>query len=263
MPATHSPLSIPAQEPFSLSASLNKMVERKKLVLRANKYKNKEDRGGVAYLLKTIRRGNVVFDIGAHKGGYLYFMRQQVGTKGGVYAFEPQQLLYEYLQKIKSTLQWTNVLVEPFAVSDLEGEATLYVPYNQGRQSSPGATIIDSLQGTLIQRTETVTTIALDVYCIYNDIKPSFLKIDVEGNELKVFKGAEKLLKYHKPHILFECEARHVGKERLFETLGHLKNLGYNGYFIYGDQALPVSQFSMEKHQVAGSGVYCNNFIFE
>lgn len=263
MSVTRSSQSISINEPFSLSASLNKIVERKKLVLRANKYKNKEDRGGIAYLLNTVRRGHIVFDIGAHKGGYLYFMRQQVGTKGNVYAFEPQQLLYQYLQKIKTTLHWANVTVESFAVSDAEGEATLYVPYNHGRESSPGATIIDSLQGTLIQRTEPVTTIALDIYCIYNDIKPSFLKIDVEGNELKVFRGAEKLLKYHKPRILFECEARHVGKEQLFETLDRLKNLGYKGYFICGEEKLPLSQFQVEKYQAPDSGTYCNNFIFE
>lgn len=263
MPVSYSSLSAQMNEPFSLSASLNRMVERKKLVLRANKYKHKEDRGGVAYLLNTIKRGHIVFDIGAHKGGYLYFMRQQVGTKGGVYAFEPQQLLYEYLQKIKGSLQWSNVTVEPYAVSDTEGEAILYIPFNHGRQSSPGATIVDTFRDTSIQRKEPVTTIALDVYCICNDIKPSFLKIDVEGNELNVFRGAEKLLRYHKPHILFECEARHVGKDKLFETLGYLKNVGYTGYFICGEQRLPISQFSIEKYQGRNSGNYCNNFIFE
>ncbi len=263
MSVTYPQISIPRHDPFSFAEAINKMVARKKLALRANKYKNKEDRGGIAYLCSTVKRGNIVFDIGTHKGAYLYFMRQHIGMKGKVYGFEPQQLLYNYLQTTKALLAWQNVVIEPYAVSDAEGFATLYVPHNHGRESSPGATIVDNFQSGAIQRTETVSTIALDVYCISHDLKPSFLKIDVEGNELNVFRGAQKLLQYHKPKILFECEARHVGKEKLLETLAFLKQFGYNGYFINGDQRLPISEFNTEKFQTRGSGTYCNNFIFE
>ena len=48
-----------------------KWIERIKLQLRANKYRYKDDIGGVDFILQTIKEGQTVLDIGAHKGGYL------------------------------------------------------------------------------------------------------------------------------------------------------------------------------------------------
>jgi precorrin-6B methylase 2 len=76
-----------------------KLIEGIKLKLRANKYKNENDIGGIAYINAVITKGQTVFDIGAHKAGYLYFMLKQVGDNGKVYAFEPQSNLYQYIKK--------------------------------------------------------------------------------------------------------------------------------------------------------------------
>lgn len=247
----------------SLPHAVKKMFEQIRLQLRAEKYRNREDRGGIAYILSSVKNGDTVFDIGAHKGGYLYFLQQQVGENGAVFAFEPQAVLHNYLTELKSLLNWVNVCVEKDAVSGHSGKAILCIPYNNGQKSSPCATIIHSHMDFDFRRKEEVDTVALDDYCHQHHIRPDFLKIDVEGNELSVFEGAKKMLVSYKPKILFECEARFVGAEKVRTTFLYLQNLGYRGYFIEGRRCRPISEFSLSQHQNSSSGIYCNNFIFE
>jgi FkbM family methyltransferase len=242
-----------------------KWIENFKLKLRANKYKNKDDVGGVDYLFKTIKPGQTVLDIGAHKGGYLYLMLQLVGTNGKIVAFEPQSLLYDYISKMKKLLNWQNVTVEHIALSDTETETTLFIPTNNvSSKSAPGATILNNRERDDIGFTEKVGTDSLDHYCTTHNINPDFLKIDVEGNELNIFKGGMNTLARCKPRIIVECDAGYVGEEQVLYTFELLKGLGYTGSFIMGSERLPLSEFSFEKYQNRNSDhFFCNNFIFE
>lgn len=242
-----------------------KFIEGIKLKLRANKYKTKNDIGGIAYINSTIEKGQTVFDIGAHKAGYLYFFVKQVGSKGRVVAFEPQSNLYQYIKKIKELFKWDNVTLEHLALSDHAGTVTLYIPTKKaGKGSSPGATIVDQKGAANFAKTENVSTETLDSYCKQHNIKPDFLKIDVEGNEFNVFKGGVETLKKYKPKIFVEIEARHVGKEKVVETFEFLQKLGYQGKFVYGLAYKPLSEFDFEKYQnTEDKNNYCNNFIFE
>lgn len=242
-----------------------KLIEGIKLKYRANKYKFKNDKGGIAYVISTIKKGQTVFDIGAHKAGYLYFMEKLVGEKGIVFAFEPQSNLYKYIKEIKELFKWNNVCIEHLALSDTADMVKLYIPSNKkGKASSPGATIIEQKERTDIVITEVVATETLDGYCNRRNIKPDFLKIDVEGNELKIFHGGVEILKKHRPKIIVEIESRHVGQEKVIETFKFMENLGYKGYFICGLNYTPLASFSFEKFQnVNDKKNYCNNFIFE
>lgn len=242
-----------------------KLIERLKLLSRANKYKNKNDKGGIAYLISSVKQGQTVLDIGAHKAGYLYFLLKQVGKQGKVYAFEPQSNLYNYLTKIKRLFEWDNVVVEHKAISDKAGTVTLYIPVNEvSKGSSPGATIVENQAHQSSDLTETVEAITLDAYCKQHQIKPSFLKIDVEGNELSVFRGGIETIKEFKPSIIVEIEARHVGQDQVLATFKFLESLGYVGHFIHGINRNPLTEFSFELHQNTSDTLnYCNNFTFE
>lgn len=240
-------------------------IQKFKLKHRALKYKNRDDKGGIAYIHEAVKKGDTVLDIGAHKGGYLYFMQKIVGQGGQIHAFEPQSALFSYLVKMKPIMQWDNVTINNIALSDSDATATLFIPANVTDQSSsPGATIFDQHTLAEVAKTETVHTTTLDFYCEKHHIQPHVLKIDVEGNELKVFKGAIQTLKKHKPKIIVEIEASHVGKSQVLATLEFLKELGYEGKLIHGMQQLPLSEFSFEKYQnKEDMKNYCNNFIFE
>jgi len=59
--------------------------------------------------------------------------------------------------------------------------------------------------------------------------KVDFIKIDVEGFEKSVFSGATSILAKWKPDLLFECECRHIGNDRVSEVIDPLLKLGYDG----------------------------------
>ncbi len=242
-----------------------KFIEKIKLLLRANKFKVKKDKGGIAYINDAIQEGQTVLDIGAHKAAYLYFMVKKVGNNGKVFAFEPQLILYNYLTKLKDIFEWDNVTVERLALSDSEGVVTLYIPAKKVRKGySPGATILENKERIDYGLTETINTESLDSYCNRKNIKPNFLKIDVEGNELNIFQGGINTLKNFKPKILVEIEARHVGRKKVLETFDFLEALGYKGYIITAINRVPVAHFDFDKHQnTKDKENYCNNFIFE
>ena len=214
---------------------------------------------------RVINQGDTVIDIGAHKAAYLYFMAQLTGTTGKVYAIEPQSTLYKYVARIKEVFCWNHVTVEHLALSDTAGSAQLFVPVNKSDQtSSPGASIVTPQPGKEIMHTETVRTDTLDAYCQKHQIVPKFIKIDVEGNELNVFKGGRETLTVHKPKILVEIEARHIGIAQAEQTFEFLIMLGYNGSFIKGIDLLPLSEFQFDIHQnLSNMAAYCNNFVFE
>lgn len=241
------------------------ILEKLKLIYRANSYRLRLDRGGIAFIRSEIRRGDTVLDIGSHKGGYLYFMRQRTGSTGRIFAFEPQKQLYEYLIKITDIFGWKNVIPEQIAISDTTGEATLTIPKRKARStSSPGATLLKNLIRDPLATRERVPSESLDSYCSRKMIEPDFIKIDVEGNELNIFRGGIKtLMKYH-PKIHVEIEIRHAGMDNVNETFRFLEDLGYSGQFVHGRSIRPLSDFSLQKHQNSGDKRnYCNNFLFK
>jgi FkbM family methyltransferase len=242
------------------------ITEKLSLYFRAYRYRYKHDPGGISFIQTSVVPGNTVLDIGSHKAGYLYFMARHAGPGGKVIAFEPQEELYRYLIRIKNLCKWDYVHVENIAISDDNGMATLFVPENKRKKdtSCPGATIARSFNASDYVSAATVVTETLDSYCSRMKISPDFIKIDVEGNELNVLRGALATLKRCSPKIHIEIEARHAGKDKVMETFLFFKENGYTGHIIHGNKYVPLSSFSLEKHQnLSNKAGYCNNFTFE
>jgi FkbM family methyltransferase len=242
-----------------------KLIENIKLLHRAGRYKYLNDKGGIAYITSNVREGQTVMDIGANKAGYLYFLLKQIGEKGKAIAFEPQTNLFQYITKIKKLFDWSNLTVEHLAVSDEDGVAILYIPGDKAaNHSTMGATISRHTLRQELLTTEGVNSETLDMYCDKNKIVPDFIKIDVEGNELKVLEGGLETLKQYRPKILMEIDARYVGEEMAEETFRFMHWLKYKGYFLHGAKRLPLHQFSFTKYQnTQDMDHYCNTFVFE
>lgn len=242
-----------------------KAIEQLKLEYRSARYKYRKDRGGIAFIENRVRKGDTVLDIGAHKGAYLNILLRQAGKQGRVIAFEPQRILYDYLTRISALLSWDNAVVEHLALTGTNGTSLLNIPINRkSNGTSPGASLVKNFDSDQLIVTETVQTTTLDSYCQLHNIRPDFLKIDTEGNELAILKGGENILKLYKPIIYVEIEARHTGAKMVLETIEYLELLGYAGHFIHGSKRIPVSQFNIEKYQNPSDRKnYCNNFTFE
>ena len=65
----------------------------------------------------------------------------------------------------------------------------------------------------------------------FNNKKVDFIKIDVEGYELDIIKGAKNFLKKHKPIILIELDIKILGKKKINKIFFILKKLRYNSFY--------------------------------
>src|SRR4051812_22186999 len=203
---------------------------------RAVKARYRDERLTLLAIRRHVQPGDVVCDIGANKGSYLYWLSRWC-RDGLVIAFEPQPVMAEYLAGLRGLfpLVFRNLIVEAKAVYSSSGTRNLHVPAGG---PSPGASLVHSVGGTTVA----VPTVSLDdVFRNYRR-KVSLLKIDVEGAELDVFKGAERLLSEQSPLLVFECENRHLNEGCVEDVVSHLKRRGYDGSFVHGRRLVPVSQ---------------------
>lgn len=239
-----------------------KIIHKLRLSYRAKQYLKKENPAGIKYLLDNIKAGDSVFEVGAHKGGYLYFIMQKLGGTGKVYAFEPQSSLYTYLAETKALMGWKNLQLERLALSDEKIITPIYDYGLKNSQSGVGASITEFPNLESVKLEEVITQ-TLDDYCNRNDIKPSFIRIDVEGNEMNLIRGAADTLQNCRPKILMEFKILLQGKEKMLKTFNFIKSIGYKGYF-YRDQVLvPLSEFNFEIYSSQAADYGVNNFIFE
>lgn len=236
-----------------------KIRDKLRFLWRGLRYRYILDPGEIKAIISRIGAGDLVVDIGAHKGAYAYWMQQRVGPKGKLVCFEPQPILAAYLDAAISAFAWQHVCVVANGVSSAPGELILYVP--AGTSTSPGASLEKGKDADGASQT-TVEVTTLDQYFGSKRDKPvKLIKCDVEGHELEVFKGARSILEEDKPVLLFECEGRHRsgGIDEVFE---YLLSLDYEGFFIEGQQERPLAEFKEKQHQLPGQKPYLNNFLF-
>ena len=230
--------------------------------LRALKARFRDQTAEFAIISRHLRPGDIACDIGANKGSFIYWLSRWV-RHGRVVAFEPQPDLARRLADVCRATGLDNVTVEAKAVYSHSGNQDLFLP--AGHQ--PGA----SLQRAAVEA-ESFTTLSVPLVSLddYFDAHGgiALLKIDVEGAELAVFRGAERILRHHAPLLVFECENRHLAPGNVFDVFSYLAGLGYAGSFICGDQVLPISSFDAAVHQRQDGEWfwkrkdYCNNFVF-
>jgi FkbM family methyltransferase len=209
-----------------------------------------------------VRTTDTVCDVGANKGSFVFWLAQWC-RNGRVVAFEPQPQFAQLLGRLARNLKLDNVTVEQKAVFSKPGQADLFVP----KGHSPGASLVSKTVGAGDFETISVPTVRLDDYFAQHE-RVTFMKVDVEGAELDVFKGAERILREQAPLLIFECENRHLNGARVEDVLAYLHALGYAGRFVAGNRLLPVSKFDAALHQRQDgerfwkARGYCNNFVF-
>jgi FkbM family methyltransferase len=150
-------------------------------------------------LKQTIVPGAVVLDVGANVGISAMMMARWCGSEGHIYAFEPSPTPKKLLAKhLELNGLSDRVTISDCALSDAEGTAIFYASGISGKSALSDANIGQDSEAVKVS----VTTI--DSYCETNKIKPSLIKIDVEGFEFKVLNGARKTLREVQPRILVE-----------------------------------------------------------
>lgn len=230
---------------------------------RAYRARFRDQRTEIHELRSSIQPGDIAVDVGAHKGSYLYWL-SQAASRGKVFAFEPQPTLAEYLRTQCAAARLTNVVVEAAGVSDHSGHLTLHVP---SETVSQGASFEGAILAQAECRSYSVPVVTLDDYFQSRTQRIAAIKIDVEGHEFAVLRGAQKILTQDAPCLILECETRHLKQRTVSDVLQYLESLGFQGGFVHCGQLRPIAEFDPQIHQRAtterfwGEKDYCNNFV--
>ncbi len=144
---------------------------------------------------ELITESSVVYDIGAQNGWYTLIASELVGPYGKVIAFEPLPLMAQYLKKHIEMNHCNNVQVIEAAVSDNDGTDTFFAT----KDGTLGAVSVPGLGHT---ERSTVKTIKLDSLLNKGAAPPpDYVKINIEGGELRALNGAESTLVDFAPTI--------------------------------------------------------------
>jgi FkbM family methyltransferase len=150
---------------------------------------------------EAVRPGAVALDIGANAGAYALVLGRWVGPSGHVYAFEPVPASFDGLAR-HVALNGLVSTVTPVraAVGDREGPAPLRLAGTPGESRLAGSATADD--GATVD----VDMTTIDAFCARTGIVPDFIKIDVEGAELDVLRGARETLRARGPSLALFVE---------------------------------------------------------
>jgi FkbM family methyltransferase len=145
------------------------------------------ERPVVDYLRANVRSGQTCLDVGAHVGYYVLQLAHWTRPSGRIVAFEPNPTARAALTtNVRLNALTDRVVVEQLAVG--AGASTAWLA---NTSAAHGISRVVSVRGTADVPIEVV---ALDDYCASRQLSPEWVLIDVEGLELGVLTGAQRLL---------------------------------------------------------------------
>jgi len=184
-------------------------------------YLNRYEPDITAAIEKYCRPGFTVLDIGANIGAHTLRIASVVGESGRVFAFEPTNYAYQKLLHNISLNQFENITPIQIVLSD----KNLLRQSIHFRSSWP-------TKGNPVEQESIVDFIKLDDWCKRENLEHvDLIKLDVDGNEYSVIKGAKSLLIRQHPLILMEVWGLNFSNE-LKNPFILLKELGYRFFHI-------------------------------
>lgn len=168
----------------------------------------------VSFLKKVIFPGATFIDIGANVGWISLEAASLAGKKGKVYSLEPIKHLCSLFEKLIMLNNLKNIFVINAAAGAEEGFTEINV-------SEVGSAFQE--RSSLIQVDREVDKqeiMVLPVDQFFNSKNIDFIKIDVEGFELEVLKGAIKTIEKHRPTVLIEVHGLYFN-----DSSGHVKSV--------------------------------------
>jgi FkbM family methyltransferase len=153
---------------------------------------------------RLLADADVFWDIGANVGYFTLVAATALANRGQIVAFEPGQNAYARLTENISLNPYGNIQTYPLAVSDREGEAMLHL---EGDIADSSASLFQTSQTQAGH--QVCRTVALDDFIAAEALRPpSLIKLDAEGAELAVLKGAQGLISQSPPLFLMEMEEK-------------------------------------------------------
>ena len=152
--------------------------------------------GEVVLFEQILRPGSVVVEAGANIGSHTLALAQQTGPRGAVFAFEPQRILFQTLCGNMALNSVTNARCSQAALGSESGE--IIVPQiDYCRENNYGGFALGSYE-----RGERVSLVTIDGLSLP---RCDLIKIDVEGMEESVLRGAQETIARFRPPLYVEC----------------------------------------------------------
>lgn len=193
-------------------------------------------------LVEEAKSCNCVLDVGAHIGLVTLPVSQVV--KGWIYAFEPAAKNLMHLKNHIKYNKISNVKVMPYLLG-AEKQKTVEF-YEQSQATGMNSRVVKKNPELYHKTYRNQTTV--DAFCSENQIAPDLIKIDVEGAEYEVIKGAKATLLAYNPSLYLsihprELELMGVSVEALINLL---KEIGYVSIDERGNQ---IDQFEFSEYK--------------
>jgi FkbM family methyltransferase len=144
-----------------------------------------------AFLRQKVQPGDMLIDVGAHIGLYVFQFARWSGPTGRVLAFEPNPAAREGLGRhLQLNHLADRVEIVPFAVGEMASEETFYA---SGSDPQSRLQTVCVNMGPRVSRLS-VKVVTLDDWCPARGVVPQWLLIDIEGFEIAALKGARSLI---------------------------------------------------------------------
>lgn len=205
------------------------------------------------FLKSLMHAGSVVLDIGANCGWHSLVLSRHCPA-ARIYAFEPIPHTYDILLRNVRHNGCRNIETFQSAFSNQQGFLEfLYTPCASGSTS-----LVEAGQPVESDKLEKITcpSTTLDSFCAKHELAPDVIKCDVEGAELMVIEGGERVLATHKPVILIEL-LRKWSRKFGYHPNDVVKLLGGYGYRAY-----TLSESGLKPCSVIDEETVETNFVF-
>jgi FkbM family methyltransferase len=199
---------------------------------------------GFVRCVEAARDRRCVIDVGAHIGLVSLPMASVISPAGVVIAFEPAARNRHYLERHLALNGLSGrVRIEASLVGESESDAVQFFEMEQvtGMHTIVPGALRNGARPTFRPQT------TLDAYCARHGLVPEVMKIDVEGAELRVLRGARAVLQQCRPLIVLSVHPRHLGLlDETTEALAHLLHaLAYDCLQADGQ---PVHRFALREY---------------
>lgn len=163
------------------------------------------ERHVIRWIQERLGTGDTFFDIGAHYGWMSIAAALRVKSPGRVVAFEPSPALLNILSYHKRVNRLNQMQIIAKAVSNRDSASVPFYLVNDGLSTRNSLTIAapDTPYVAPERKSQLeVPSLTLDRFCAESQIVPDLIKVDVEGAELLVLQGAERLLEALHPALI-------------------------------------------------------------
>jgi FkbM family methyltransferase len=179
----------------------------------------------------------ILFDVGANEGAYTKMLLNVFeGHNINIHLFEPSS---DTFKRLNQNLEDFELILNNFGLSNNKEELVLY-------KSDLGSDYASIYKSEKSDASEMIRLNTLDDYCNEHTIDHiDFLKIDVEGHELRCLQGAVRMLQEHKiKYIQFEFGISNIYSRVFFKDIfDFLTNHGYEIGRILKNGVIPIKQY--------------------